>query len=214
MFVSLNEVESTVRKAFRGSDYHWGEAEEAGKAAVWLVRRKLPVMEPFLRLLRSLDGSPESLRPIVSADIWRSASGRLCPILTGISLADAAMELKIGGNMRFENVLTPILLAPFASLAADTRQLNLSLHWPGNEIIVQGHEFDGDLVNAEEPATIILTVRPPDGTFEAATSGEERTMEVDSGLWAELNRFAAETYVPASARSRAVGAGAGLTDND
>ena len=214
MFVSLNEVESTIRKAFRGAGYHWGEAEEAGKAAVWLVRRNLPVIKPFLRLLRSLDGSPGSLRPIVSADVWRSASGRLCPILTGIVLADAAMELKIGSEICFQNVLTPILLAPFASFAANGTQLNLSLHWPGNKIVAQGNKCDSDLLNADDQATTFLRVRPPNGTFDALTSGGEKTLEVGSGLWTELNQFAAETYVPASEISRAVGAGAGLTDND
>src|SRR5690242_14111190 len=124
MIVSLNEAETTIRKAFRGAGYHWGEAEEAGKAAVWLVRRKLPVMRPFLQLLRSLDGAPAVRRPIVDAGIWRSASRALCPVLAGIALADAASDLEIGAEIRFENLLAPIVLVPFASFAASERHVN------------------------------------------------------------------------------------------
>jgi len=214
MIVSLNEVESTIRKAFRGAGYHWGEAEEAGKAAVWLARRKLPVMKPFLQLLRSLEGPPLSRRPIVTGNVWEAASGKLCPVLAGIALADAAMEFRIGSEIRFENLLLPGLLAPFASLAAKANQLNLSIHWPGHRMAVQGNEFHGELTNTEYQATTFLNVRSQNGTFEAVTFGEETTLATDSELWTELNRFAAKTYVPASERSRAVGAGAGLTDND
>src|SRR5262249_40800009 len=107
MFVSLNELESTVRKAFRGAGYLWAEAEEAGKAAVWLARRRLPVMQPFLQLVRSLDGAPASRRPVVSASIWRSASSKLCPVLAGIALADTARDLETGDEICFENLLAP-----------------------------------------------------------------------------------------------------------
>jgi hypothetical protein len=214
MIVSLNEVESTIRKAFRGAGYHWGEAEEAGKAAVWLARRKLPVTKPFLQLLRSLDGPPASRRPVITGNMWAAASSKLCPVLAGIALCDAAMDLQLGSKICFENLLLPDLLSPFASLAANESQLNLSLRWQGNRIVVQGNEFYSDLTSAEDQATASLSVRSRSGTFEAVTVEEQQTLDTDSEMWTELNRFAAETYVPASARSRAVGAGAGLTDND
>jgi Protein of unknown function (DUF3726) len=212
--VSLNEVESTVRKAFRGAGYHWGEAEEAGKAAVWLVRRKLPVMQPLLRLLRSLDGPIASRRPVVGDTIWRAAGGRLCPVLTGIVLADSATDLRNGSEIRFENLLLPQLLTPFAALAAKQSQLNISVHWHGNRIVVQGGGYRGDLANAEDQATALLTAQSPSSTFETMATGEGKTLNIESEHWGELNRFAGETYVPASERSRTAGAGAGLTDND
>jgi hypothetical protein len=37
---------------------------------------------------------------------------------------------------------------------------------------------------------------------------------VTDGVWQALEGIGARTYVPASAQSRATGAGAGLTDND
>lgn len=51
-----------------------------------------------------------------------------------------------------------------------------------------------------------------DGTIEAAIP--KGPVQVSEVTWAVFADFAARTYVPDSATSRAVGAGAGLTDND
>lgn len=60
----------------------------------------------------------------------------------------------------------------------------------------------------DEPAIVDICLA--EGTSELAIM----PIEVDDGLWAELHRLAARTYVPASKISRVTGAGAGSSDND
>jgi hypothetical protein len=122
--------------------------------------------------------------------------------------------LQIGSEIRLENLLLPQLLTPFAALAAKQSRLNISVHWHGNRIVVQGGGYRGDLISAEDHATTLLTAQSASSTFETMATGEEKTLNTESENWEELNRFAGKTYVPASERSRTAGAGAGLTDND
>lgn len=214
MIVSLNELEFTVRKAVRGAGYHWGEAEEAGKAAVWLARHGLPVAGPLLTLLRAAGREPNALRPVPGSRSI-TAIGPLCPLLTGIAIADGAVELGAGAEVILENILSPVLLLPFIALAAAGGDRSIILSWPGGKAAAGLHDVAADLNMAapERPVTATLSVRA--ATPEAASRpAVHRVLDVEPAAWDALNAFAAETYVPATDRSRRAGAGAGLADND
>ena len=45
MYMSLNEIDVSVKRAARGVGMSWGLAEEAGKAARWLAARRLTRLE-------------------------------------------------------------------------------------------------------------------------------------------------------------------------
>lgn len=75
-----------------------------------------------------------------------------------------------------------------------------------------------ELCLADPGVTVGLGAIDDPAILAASGEGEPvppaEPIAVDEALWRELGRLAARTYVPASATSRLMGAGAGLTDND
>lgn len=96
-----------------------------------------------------------------------------------------------GGAWRANQAFVPALAA--GPVAADLRRAE-----PGVAVII-GETDEADII------TICLASGevPPQQPFAA-----------EDGVWRELGRLAARTYVPASDMSRLMGAGAGLLDND
>ena len=87
MYMSLNEIDVSVKRAARGVGMSWGLAEEAGKAARWLAARRLTRLELVIDYLCSQDHRPyEDMRPRRNGAVWSSRGGRLCPIVAGASL--------------------------------------------------------------------------------------------------------------------------------
>lgn len=213
MQFSLNEAESMVRKAFRGAGYHWGEAEEAGKAAVWLARRGLPAIDPILTVLDAAQGSASALKPVIAGEAWRGRDGKLCPVLAGIALADGAVALTPRSTPRFERLLSPILLLPFVAAAAEASGFTLTLDWPQGMAVVEPR---GVIVDGEGLLTADVTLHVVSGDVPQAPvlAASARVLDADPAQWDALNRYAVRTHVPASEHSRTAGAGAGLADND
>lgn len=201
--VSLNELEFMTRKAFRGAGFHWGEAEEAGKAAVWLARRNLPLLAPMLGLLAR-----------VSADVDGSRSA--CPVRTGLMLADGALGgLGHGSQMNFE-LCAPVLLLPFLADNAVERDSCILASWQGCSVaILAGQLHVESMQDTPDGQISVVIERHPDLTpAGTAIASAHRTLAAGKMQWEALARFAAETYVPATSRSRLAGAGAGVSDND
>ena len=210
MIVSFNEVETTILKAARGAGMEWGLAEEAAQAARFLARLRLPFEKPFLNLFSTrawetppvLEGT--KLRP-ARTDV------RLCPIRAGAFLSD----LGVAGVTRLERVVSPLLLVPFATRAVE----KIEMAWNGAGLRVGPSGVM--LVAGEVCALAVSQVE----AVSLSPSGDDRAgawtlpapacaANVDDASWARVQEFEALTYVPASAKSRASGAGAGEIDND
>jgi hypothetical protein len=210
MIVSLNEIETTILKAARGAGMEWGLAEEAAQAARVLAPLGLPFEAPFLNLfsMRAWDTPPvlegTKLRP-GRADAW------LCPIRTGAYLSD----LGVAGVTRLERLVSPLLLLPFAARA--NRKIEMA--WKGVRLrlaplgvmVISGGPCALAANKAEEMSLSLFEYDQPEGSLRALQAGGAR---IDEASWAKLQGFEALTYVPASAKSRASGAGAGEIDND
>jgi hypothetical protein len=210
MIVSLNEIETTILKAARGAGMEWGLADEAGQAARFLARHGLPFEAPFVTLLSSrawrtapwLDGMV--VRPLI-----RDAF--LCPVRTGAYLCDLART----GPVIVERLISPLLLLPFAA----RRSAAVEVAWGGLRLRLDASKVTADpatpcqLVASEAEKVELIPLegarsdhRPPDVQIGGAS--------VEEAPWAKLQGYEAMTYVPASAKSRASGAGAGEIDND
>jgi hypothetical protein len=217
MLVSLNELESTTKKAFRGLGYHWGEAEEAGKAAVWLASHGLPVLPPVLGLLHHVeDDGLAMLRPARSGEPWISSSGSLCPICVGIALSDRAPELPGIKRLDLNRVMSPVLILPFLFAISLETARPISMGWNDFSCTVIGHNVSVSMPRAlsAEQATVSLLVGEIQPELDRTSLVPILPAAVEPLLWDGLCRFASRTYVPASEHSRRAGAGAGLTDND
>lgn len=203
MTLSLNEVEATARKAARGAGFSWGQAEEAGRATRWLCAHGLDGCGTLAALLLR----PRHATPQVTGG-QVGARRTLCPLVTGMALADFAHLLK-AGPIRMTPVAHPLVLLPFASTAA--------VH-AGRTVTLQSDAFtattDGSqtALSGQPPSPAAITVTPG-GTVAHPLSRATRATPGPAD-WATLTALAARTHAPATEASRLSGAGAGLSDND
>ena len=214
MNLSLNEVESTAKKAARGAGLSWGIAEEAGKAARWLCAQGINGCGQLARHLQGADyASFADLSTVPSDGIWRAASGPLCPLSAGASLSDWSDEL-MRHKIELQDVAFPMLLFPFAAGAARHLRAVVVLEWKGTVCMTDGVNASisraagaADPVRAEH-----VTIRLG-GRLAKLLPGQTRA-DCDPADWTVLSHFASRTYAPATEQSRLLGAGAGVSDND
>lgn len=215
MIVSMNELDSMTRKAFRGAGYHWGEAEDAGKAAAWLARRGFPVLPPVLKLLKKAQSQLHAMRPIREGQTVRAAGGLLCPVLAGIATSDAAEGLSAGVAIHYGRLCCPVLITPFLAAAADAARLRLVFTCPAGTVEAGPNACTVNIgPEALEVGSGSLLALDSGTAMTGTMSPRGHALTVDPGQWETLNAFAARTYVPATAQSRLSGAGAGVQDAD
>jgi len=210
MIVSLNEIETTILKAARGAGMEWGLAEEAAHAAAFLTRLCLPFEEPCLRLFSS---RAWNANPVVEGACIRPdrLEARLCPIRTGAYLSD----LGSADAMTLMHVVSPLLLLPFIA----TAKQNSDLAWKGVKL-----RFEPPNVALASIGPCALLASEAEKASLSPIAGDafeghllvvhDGGVRVDDASWAKLHGYEALTYVPASAKSRVSGAGAGAIDND
>ncbi len=215
---SMNEIEVESKKAARGGGFSWGMAEEIGHAVAWLARSGI---DSVLALLAVLDARSEG--SAMTSDVASALAGRqtddipLCPLSLGVALADRADRLAAGQRIACGKVFRPILILPFIAAAAEAigRPVILDCgfgEWhisPGNidrerlAMLLHVDVVSGFACRAGQP------ISPPANPLSVFSR-----LEIEPDVWRRLQNYAGRTYVPASAQSRAMGAGAGAIDND
>ena len=216
MAFSLNEIEVMGKRAARGAGLPWGHAEEAGKAARWLIERGYPGPEALADILTRNDKhSFADLAPDTAEPVWRSRSDRLCPLITGTVLCDRAAEIAAGREVELGAISQPLLLVPYLAGAAELADMAVEVTWPGATVTLTptGAVIEGDMaaLTARSAETArCRRVEPPAVTTLLARQGRDAAAET----WSRLNAFALRVFAPATEASRLAGAGAGLTDND
>ncbi|UWP93452.1 DUF3726 domain-containing protein [Aliiroseovarius crassostreae] len=209
MSYSLNEMEATTKRATRGAGYPWGLAEDAAKAARWLCAQGLDGSAEMAQVLeRRFAEHPAKHRPQSHEGVWR-AEGDLCPISAGALLSDCAQNLK-AAPIEMRHVVVPSVLLPFAASAA--KRLSGSVRVTFDDVVAMTDgthlELQGELPGLVQRVVVSQcaeTVKPNRLLTRSHPSAQS---------WDVLNRFAHKTYAPATEESRALGAGAGLSDND
>lgn len=210
MSFSLNEIESTAKKATRGAGYPWGLAEEAAKATRWLCARELDGCGILLEALQRMDGAELGLhRPAPGGATWSAAGGAMCPLSAGAALADRAKFL-ISNSITLHLVCAPALVFPFAATASAILDQPITLHWSTGtaSVTVDNLALAGALPGEEESLTVALG-----GAIEAASRAATRATP-DPAVWAALGALAHRTYAPATEESRLKGAGAETPSGD
>ena len=218
MILSLGEIEALCRKAARGAGFNWGPAEEAGRAVRRLASHGLPGADLLRQRLVAGDGvvAGEFL-PVSLEGIWRSDGTMLCPIYAGTSLTDQAAWFADAGELVLDDVMCPLLLVPFAGLAA--RQIGRTVTVTWDDVLVRDDGESMTLVGSrarlrtERAATVrcrlsagIAGIGEPVGRVTRA--------QLQSSCLEQLEAFAYRTYAPATEESRLRGAGGAKTDND
>jgi hypothetical protein len=218
MLCSLNEIEAQLRKAARGAGLPWGVAEEAGKAARWLAMHGIGCLPVFAALFEQIGGQPyDEIAIMLEKGCWRARGGMLCPLVAGMAIVDRADEIATGKRVELARVAWPVLLAPFAAMAATATGVSFALDWPGARFTFENAiiRLDATLDVTAAASALHATCERLVGTSHGMSVNPEiAAAVVDGTVWSRLDAFARRTYVPASEESRQKGAGAGLLDTD
>ena len=205
---SFSEVMALARAATRGVGDAWGTAEDAATAVQWLHRQGLDGVTALADLLTARDG--QAVRdwvPRLEDSVWTAAGGRLCPLATGAALADRRAAVMVAPP-GLGPVVAPMLLMPFIADVARGQGV-LTVTWAGVTAVTDGAglAYDGAM-----SALMIGAARPvvlrPGGRLRAAIKLCDRAFIAPAGLH-RLSLFADRTLAPATAESRARGAGGG-----
>ena len=218
MTYSLYEIEVMAKRAARGAGYHWGNAEEVGKAARWLTEQDLPGSELLAQLLTLNDRRRyDDAAPRSTISPWRAGEGELCPLLAGSALCDHAAEIAGGLIFELEAVAYPLLLAPYVAAASAQTGFAATLSWDQTVLHITPRGFTArggqdQLMTPRTQKAICQIAKAADVAASASNPVCGRT--VDKDYWSALGKLALRTFAPATEASRLAGAGAGITDND
>jgi len=218
---SLNETASYAKLAAKGAGYSWGMAEEVGRAVYWLVSRGLPGPAMLLELLSNYS-TTESVKlamPSVNDNRFTTEYAWLCPVASGCALSDSCVVVDDATHLSLTNVKCPILLLPFVAEVAQRFDRVLALDI-GNDIV----STDGDQIRIPnidsmtlEQSTMVVcrSAKAEEFKFDSAYLRKPgQRVVVEHRVWEALGAYAHRTYAPSTERSRELGAGAGLSDND
>jgi Protein of unknown function (DUF3726) len=207
--LSLNEVEMLAAKVSRGAGFDWGLCDDIGKCARALAAGGLPWASSLLALAQD---APALVAPTLSLSaetaILPAATGfRLCPIRTGALIADRPHL--VTSPLRIDHVAHPLWLVGFAVLWSTPQTVS----WHGsyadirNGAVAAQADHGGWLA----PNASVTVGTAPGDVHEP---DRHRRASVDAKVFEALGAMAARTYVPASASSRATGAGGSRTDDE
>lgn len=219
----LNEVEAMGKRAARGAGLSWGLAEEAGKAARWLVARGLPGVEQLADCLTRNDKHAYAeLMPSDVDGVWQAPAGPLCPLIAGAALCDRAAEIAGERVIELGETAQPLLIVPYVAGAAKLTGTAMAIGWDEVTVTLSpcGERIEGnrdDLTALSTDSVRCKRAEHADELFTPANGLAAPAMPaapIDAAAWNRLKTFAQRTYAPATEASRLSGAGAGLSDNN
>ena len=205
---SFSEVTALARAATRGVGDAWGTAEDAAMAVQWLHRKGLDGVTALADLLTARDGQAAGdWVPRLDDPAWTAAGGRLCPLATGAALADRRATVMVAPP-GLGPVVAPLLLMPFVADVARGQGV-LTATWAGMTAVTDGDglSYDGAMSALMNSAARPVVLRSG-GRLRAAVKLFDRAFVAPVGLQ-RLSLFADRTLAPATAESRARGAGGG-----
>ncbi|MFK7891339.1 MAG: DUF3726 domain-containing protein [Granulosicoccus sp.] len=231
--LSVNETVSLVKLAWRAAGYPWSIASEAGYAVGWLEQRELPGAQLASALVNDLDAiSFDRLKPaegsITAGNCWRSTGSALCPVMSGLTLADYSGAFEPEQRVQLADVYGPCLLLPFLNRLQRINGSVITLEWDrvcayvlDGECYVRLKSRESLWLCLSEPAPVNVSVSFTRQITADELSGYGRCIvsavprcHVDQSDLLNLRQYAHRTYAPATDSSRISGAGAGMTDND
>ena len=214
---SLSEIDTLTRKATRGAGYSWGIAEEVGKAMRWLSAYGFSGPEILAKHLeivanKQQDFIPNSKDVTSEEKIFGNADEPLCPLYCGTLINDLGHHLEAGKTLTFNNMLSPLLALP--SAARNAEAYNISVSFSCSETIVicnpdgitnndTPHLFDA--FSLGDKADVICS--RTEGEFKSTHFPSPQGRSITAEALVTLERFAHQTYAPATDESRLRGAG-------
>jgi hypothetical protein len=227
VIVSLNEIETTVRKAALGVGLPLGIAEEAGLAAAWAATLPIAIETLISEALANID-EKRVARPCftLANGLCRADGGTTSALWLGPTATDIACGETLC-RLACEAVDIPFLAAAIVARACEgNSQASAVVAWNTCRLIITK-----GACSILAPSATALCARgrglnlrheskPESWGVLFATADLQQLKSqalrdgigVDSPAWSHVQRYANRTLVPATERSRLIGAGAGDID--
>ncbi|MBF9026047.1 DUF3726 domain-containing protein [Rhodobacterales bacterium HKCCD6035] len=220
MQLSAGEWASLGMKAARGGGYSWGLAEEFGASLAVLAQWGINGAGPALALCaaQAVLGLPQMAE--INGGVWGQSAAPLCPVATGALICDLGHSPQglFGPHpLTLVAVAEPLMLLPFLDGLAAREGRAVQISTPKAALVFGGlFPLDANEITQfadhARDATLTLCAKP--SRYGASVPRAPYLQTITPETYADLDRFALETTVPATAQSRETGAGAGLSDND
>jgi hypothetical protein len=201
---SLNEIDTTVKRASRASGFSWGVSEEVGKSIRLLELFGLPGIKNLNQYYQDRKTKKfEKLNLIREKNL--SSSEPFCPIILGVSFLDQVKILESFKKIEFSNVSYPIIFLSFLSRASEVIGKKIRIRINENKILLNLNvniysNFLNDEYQTLANNIVVEFVENQDNFSESE--------------WQNLYKLSEDTFVEESDRLKQGAAGAGLTDND
>ena len=200
---SLNEIDTTAKRASKAMGFSWGISEEIGKNIRLLELFGLPgikSLNSYFKVYKS-----KSFQNISLISKLNVSKIPYCPIISGVTFLDQITLLEELNEIDFENIAFPILFVPFLSRSSEIIGKKILLKLDEKKFLLNFNQSIYSNYNSEE-------------TFEKADKINIKFINnknlFSENEWENLYKLSEETFVEETEELKQKAAGAGLRDND
>ena len=200
---SLNEIDTTAKRASKAMGFSWGISEEIGKNIRLLELFGLPgikSLNSYFKVYKS-----KSFQNISLISKLNVSKIPYCPIISGVTFLDQITILEELNEIDFENIAFPILFIPFLSRSSEIIGKKILLKLDEKKFLLNFNQSIYSNYNYEE-------------TFEKADKINIKFINnknlFSENEWENLYKLSEETFVEETEELKQKAAGAGLRDND
>ena len=201
---SLNEIETTSKRASRAAGFSWGIAEEVGKGIRLLELFGFPGIKHLNQYYQNIKKKKfEKLSLIKQHN--KSHESIFCPITVGVSFLDQIKSLESFKKCTFQDIAYPLLLLPFLSRSSEIIGKKLLFRLDKYEFLLNFNvNISSNFLEKDFP----LIAKNIEINFL------ENRDTFNETEWKNIYKLSENTFVEESESLKQDAAGAGLTDND
>ncbi len=201
---TLNEIDTTAKRASKATGFSWGIAEEVGKSIESLELFGLPgITNLNLYLKKIKKNHPKKLNKIKKEN--RLKNKELCPIYCGVAFLDKCRQLETLQSIKYYNVSYPLLILPFISKTSELLGKKILIEYNKSSFLLN---FNKSIFSKNADKQIDSLAK------EMRIEFLENKNYFSEKNWKELYKLSEKTFVEESESSKTNAAGAGLIDND
>ena len=202
--ITLNEIDTTSKRATKAAGFSWGIAEEVGKNMRLLELYGLSGIKNLNEYFKNYKKKQYQKVSLIS-ETNDSQKIPYCPIILGTNFLDQVSLLINIYEIQFKNVAFPLLLLPFVSRASDIIGKRIFMKIDEKEFLLN---FNQSIYSNYLKSEILENSKLIKINFI------ENKNTFKENEWKELYKLSEDTFVDETDSLKASGAGAGLTDND
>ena len=201
---TLNEIDTTAKRASKATGFSWGIAEEIGKSIESLELFGLPGIINLNLYLKKIERNhPEKLNIIEKEN--RLKNKELCPVYCGVAFLDKCRQLEILQSIKYYNISYPLLILPFISKTSELLGKKILIEYNKSSFLLN---FNKSIFSKNVDKQVDSLAK------EMRIEFLENKDSFSEQNWKELYKLSEKTFVEESESSKTNAAGAGIIDND